>query len=97
MVQQIKMNPQNTQLADLQAQVTKLSSDVSSLTANFYKNNFSSSQNFTKAIVFQKSLRVPIYDSAPSICAVGELICVAGKLYICTVADTTFTLVGTQS
>lgn len=84
-------------MQELQAQVQKLRTEIDNLSQSFYKNNFSSSQVFTKDVAFQTRLRVPVYTTAPSICEVGDLICIAGVLYICTVANTTFTIVGTQS
>ena len=91
------MQEQNTQIQDLQTQITKLKSDLDSLSQSFYKNNFSSSQTFTKDVSFQTRLKVPHYTSAPAICEVGDLIEIGGVLYICTVANTTFTVVGTQT
>jgi len=87
----------NIQMQELQAQVQKLRTELDNLSQSFYKNNFSSSQSFTKDVTFQTRLRVPVYSSAPAICEVGDLIAIAGVLYICTVANTTFTVVGTQS
>jgi hypothetical protein len=87
----------NIQIEELKGQVQKLRTELDSLSQSFFKNNFSSSQSFTKDVTFQTRLRVPIYTSAPSICEVGDLICIAGVLYICTVANTTFTVVGTQT
>lgn len=87
----------NQTIQNLQDQITKLRSDLDNLSQSFYKNNFSSSQTFSKDVTFQTRLRVPVYTSAPAICEVGDLICIAGILYICTVANTTFTVVGTQS
>ena len=78
-------------------QIAKLRSDIDSLSQSFYKNNFSSSQTFTKDAVFQTRLKVPSYTTAPAVCEVGYIIEIAGKLYICTVANTTFTLVGSQT
>lgn len=96
------MQDSTQQLIDLQDQVTKIQGTVDSLSQSFYKNNFSSSQTFNKDIVFSVSLQVPHYSSAPSVGAVGQLIEVGGKLYICTIAGSvaspaTWTLVGTQS
>lgn len=87
----------DTQIADLQAQISKLNADFQSLSAAFYKNNFTSSQVFNKDCTFNSRLKVPHYTSAPAICEVGDLIEIGGVLYICTVANTTFTVVGTQS
>lgn len=91
------MPDQNQTIQSLQEQVNKLKVDLDNLSQAFYKNNFSSSQTFTKDIICQTRLKVPSYTSAPTICEVGDLIEIGGKLYICTVANTTFTLVGTQS
>jgi len=87
----------NFQIEELRGQLQELRKQVDSLSQSFFKNNFSSSQSFTKDVTFQTRLRVPVYTSAPSICEVGDLICIAGVLYICTVANTTFTVVGTQT
>lgn len=87
----------NIQIEELKGQVQKLRTELDSLSQAFFKNNFSSSQSFTKDVTFQTRLRVPVYTSAPAICEVGDLICIAGTLYICTVANTTFTVVGTQT
>lgn len=86
---------------ELQDQVTKIQSTVDNLSQAFYKNNFSSSQTFSKDIFFSVSLQVPHYSSAPSVGAVGQLIEVGGKLYICTTAGSVaspavWTLVGSQ-
>jgi hypothetical protein len=91
------MDKTQQQINELTAQVQKLSSDLQSLSSQFYKNNFSSSQTFNKACSFQDRLKVPHYTSAPAVCEVGDIIEIGGKLYICTVANTTFTMVGTQS
>lgn len=96
------MPNQNTQLADLQAQVTKLQSSLNDLTTQFYKNNFTSSQTFNKDIVCNTRFRVPVYSSAPSAGDIGDLISVSGQLYICTTSGNSgspavFTLVGSQS
>ena len=90
------MPDQNTQIQELQTQITKLKSDVDNLSQSFYKNNFSGSQTFTKDVSFQTSLKVPHYTSAPTVSEVGNLIEIGGVLYICTVANTTWTVVGTQ-
>lgn len=92
------MNQQQAQIAELQAQVAKLTSDLNSLSQNFYKNNFSSSQSFNKDCSFNSRLKVPHYSAAPSVGEVGDLIEVDAKLYICTsTGPVTFTMVGTQS
>ncbi len=88
---------QDQTISDLQAQVTKLRADLENLSQSFFKNNFSGSQTFTKDAIFQTRLKVPHYTAAPVISEVGDLIEIAGILYICTVANTTFAVVGTQS
>lgn len=91
------MQPENKQIQELKDTILKLQSQVNDLSGAFYRNNFTSSQVFNKDSVFNTRLRVPIYTVAPTICEVGDLIAISGKLYICTVANTTFELVGTQS
>lgn len=96
------MDNQTTTIQELSEQVVKLRSELDSLSQSFYKNNFSSSQTFSKDSVFTGRLQVPHYSSAPSVGVVGDLIEVAGVLYICTTAGTVatpavFTAVGTQS
>lgn len=80
----------------------RLKNDFDNLSQQFFKNNFSSNQTFTKDAVFQTRLRVPVYTSAPAVAEVGDLICVAAKLYVCTTAGSVtspaiYTLVGSQS
>lgn len=87
----------NPEILELQNQLKKLQNDFDSLSSAFYKNNFTSSQTFNKDVVFQSRLRVPVYSTPPAICEVGDLISISGVLYICTVANTTFTVVGTQT
>jgi len=90
------MNPQ--QILDLQEQVAKIQSDLGDLKGQFYKNNFTSFQNFNKDVVFNGRLRVPVFSSAPSVAEIGDLIAVSGTLYICTSSSpVTFTVVGTQT
>lgn len=79
--------------------MAKFRSDLADLSANFYKNNFSSRQDFNKACSFNTKLKVPIYTTLPS-CEVGEICAysIGGtyKLMIATETDT-WTIVGTQS
>lgn len=83
------------QIQQLEETIAKLRSDVESLSQNFYKNNFSSRQTFTKACDFSVKLKVPSYTVLPT-CEVGEIAEASGKLYICSATDT-WTIVGTQS
>lgn len=85
------------QIQELQDKIAKLQNDFTILSQQFYKNNFSSSQVFTKDAIFTTRLKVPHYSTPPSISEKGDLIEVGGKLYICTVDNLTWEMVGTQS
>ena len=85
------MNP-NQQIQD---QINQLRKDMDALNSAFYRNNFYGSQDFNKTSRFNTTLKVPHYASAPSSNEVGQLIEVAGVLYISTAVDT-FTKVGAQ-
>lgn len=80
----------------LQDQIDQLRREVVNLTDSFYRNNFPSSQDFSKYSRFNTRLKVPHYSAAPSTCDVGEIIEVDGKLRICSAADV-WTVVGTQT
>lgn len=84
------------QLQDLQDQITRLRSELGELQAAFYKNNFSTSQDFNKESRFNYRLKVPHYDTAPATGEVGEIIEVGGVLGICDTANH-FVVVGTQT
>ena len=81
--------------------ITKLRAELEALKAEFYRGNFSDSQDFNKYSRFNTRLRVPVFSSAPTIAAIGDLYSTAaGKLYICTTASLTsptWTLVGGQT
>ena len=88
------MNP--TQ--QLQDQVNKLQADLANLSAEFYKTNFSANQDFPKYCSFTSRLKVPHYASLPTTFgSIGDIIEVAGILYICTATTPTYTKVGLQS
>lgn len=87
------MNP-DTQ--SLQLQLNKLQKDFQALSDEFYRNNFSARKDETKYIDIKTMLKVPSYSTLPSTCQVGELVESAGKLRICSAANT-WTIVGTQS
>jgi hypothetical protein len=78
-----------------QEQIAKLQSQINDLTAAFYKNNFSTRQDFNKDSAFNSSLKVPVYTTLPS-CEVGQVGVYNGDLMVCSAADT-WTIVGTQS
>jgi hypothetical protein len=81
---------------DLQTQISMLKQQIEALQAEYFKGNFSGSQDFNKYCRFNSRLKVPVYGTAPATCEVGELCAVGGELLICSTANT-FTVVGTQS
>jgi len=85
----------DTNLQDLQDQIAKLRNDLAEVSAQFYKGNFSSSQDFNKECRFNSRLKVPSYSTLPT-CQVGELAESSGVLYICSAVNT-WTVVGTQT
>ena len=82
----------------IKEQMTKLGTELGTLSGAFYKNNFTSTQIFNKDAVFSTSLRVPVYASAPTVAEIGQLFASsAGVLYVCTDnSPVTWTIVGTQ-
>lgn len=91
------MNPTN-ETQQLRELITKMQSQIDDLSGQFYKNNFSSSQTFNKAVSFTDRLRVPVFDSAPAVGEVGDIFALTdGDLYVCINNTPTFALVGTQS
>ena len=86
--------PDKTQ--QMQDEILMLKRELESLKSSFFTNNFTTSQDFNKYCRFNTTLKVPSYDSAPTSAEVGEIIEVAGKLYICETTDN-FVLVGTQT
>jgi len=83
------MNP------DIQKQIEELRYALNTLKGDYYKNNFTSSQDFNKYSRFNARIKVPSYASLPTTCEVGEICESGGKLKICSVANT-WTTVGTQ-
>jgi hypothetical protein len=88
------MDNTKLQLQEALQKIAKLESDMTNLSQNFYKNNFSAHQDFNKASSFNTSLKVPSYSSLPT-CEVGQIAESGGVLYICSATDT-WTVVGTQ-
>ncbi len=82
--------------SDLLLKIADLEQSLKNLNDTYYSNNFSARQDFNKYSNFTTRLKVPHYASAPTTAEVGELIEVAGKLYICS-STNTFSLVGTQT
>jgi hypothetical protein len=79
---------------------TQLKAELEALKEEFYRNNFSDSQDFVKYSRFNTRMKVPTFTADPTIGAVGDIVSVSGKLKICTVASLTsptWTIVGTQT
>jgi hypothetical protein len=92
------MNNQEKLIKQLQEQMVKLQNQVNELSGVFYKNNFTSTQVFNKACTFADRLKVPSFDSAPSVAEQNDIMAIAGELYICTsTSPVVWTLVGSQS
>ena len=81
---------------DLQIQIQKLQQDLNALSQEVYLNNFTGHQDFNKSCFFNSRLKVPHYDSLPTTCEVGEIAESAGKLRVCSSADT-WSIVGSQA
>jgi hypothetical protein len=84
------MNPED--------RIKKLEDDLAALNEEYYRNNFSASQDFQKFSRFNTRIKIPTVASTPSTCEIGELCVVSstGKLYVCS-ASNTWTIAGTQS
>jgi len=96
------MYNENTKIQEIENQLVKLRTDLENLSQQFFKNNFTTSQTFTKDIICTTRLKVPHYTSAPSVGEVGDVIEVGGTLFICTTAGNVaspavFTVCGTQT
>jgi hypothetical protein len=75
---------------DSQKEIEQLKKQVEALSTEFYRNNFSSSQDFQKYSRFNTQLKLPTYASSPSTCEIGEVYVNSGngKLYVCSSANT---------
>ena len=80
----------------MQQQIDELRSQIESLNGEFHANNFIGSQDYNKYVRFNGRLKVPSYTTEPTVCEIGEVIEVAGKLKVCSAANT-WTVVGTQT
>lgn len=76
--------------------LTQLKQKLEALEAEFYRNNFTESQDFNKYSRFNTRLKAPTLAATPATCEVGELCVVSGKLRVCSAANT-WTIVGTQT
>lgn len=83
-------------IEEMQKTIDKLNEKLGSLSDEFNRNNFSTSQDFQKYSRFNTRMKIPHYVTAPSVCEVGEMIEMGGKAYICSAVNT-FTIIGTQS
>lgn len=79
-------------------ELKKLREDLTALNAEFYLNNFSSSQDFNKYSRFNTRIKVPTLSATPATCEIGELCVVSGtgKAYVCSAANT-WTVIGAQT
>lgn len=77
-------------------QFEQMKKDLENLKANYFANNFPSSQDFFKYVRFNSRLKVPHYDTLPATCEVGEIAETGGELNICSAADT-WTVCGVQT
>lgn len=79
------------------SEIDLIKKDLKALKGAFYKNNTPSNQDFVKSSRFTNRVRLPIYATAPTTCAIGEVYVNSGsgKLYVCSSANT-WSLVGGQ-
>lgn len=81
-------------------EIKNLQAQIDALAQLINKNNFSASQDFPKYSRFKTRLQVPTLAANPTIGAIGDIVCVGGKLKVCTTASQTaavYTTVGTQT
>lgn len=71
-------------------EIEQLKKRLQELEDAYYRNNFTSSQDFSKYSRFNSRLRLPTFASAPSTCEIGEVYVNSGngKLYVCSAANT---------
>ena len=83
---------------DSQNRINELEKKVQALNDEFYRNNFTSTQDFNKTSRFNSRLRLPVVTATPATCEIGEVCVVSstGKSYVCSAANT-WTIIGTQS
>lgn len=73
---------------NLQTQLDMLKQQMESLQGEYFKGNFSGSQDFNKYCRFNSRLKVPRYGALPATCEVGEICSFGTKLYHCSAANT---------
>ena len=82
---------------DLQKEVQRLKNEIADMRTILNKDNFSSIQIFNKEVQFNSKVRFFNKVANLSSCNTGELSVVAGKLYICSAAPSTWVCVGDQT
>lgn len=85
-------------MPDNNSELNQLRQRLEALEGDFYRNNFTTSQDFPKYSRFKTRLKVPTLASAPATCEIGEVYVNSGtgKLYVCSAVNT-WTIAGTQS
>lgn len=83
---------------DEEKEFNRVKKELADLKAEFYSNNFTTSQDFVKYSRFNTRLKVPTLASTPSTCEIGEVCVVSstGIAYVCSAANT-WTKIGVQS
>jgi hypothetical protein len=64
-----------------QNQLATLIKDMEALKADYYRNNFSAYQDFSKYSNFTFRLKVPVVTALSTTCEIGEVVSYGGKLY----------------
>jgi hypothetical protein len=73
---------------DLEKEIDALNKSLSDLTQEYYRNNFTSNQDFNKFSRFNSRLRVPRVSALSATCEVGEVCSFGTKLYHCSASNT---------
>lgn len=75
---------------DLQKRVDQLEKDLQAMYDEYYRGNFSSSQDHQKYARFNTRIKFPTLGTAPTTCEQGEAYVNSGdgKLYICSASNT---------
>jgi len=94
------MDTTQIQIKDLTDRLGKLQGSFDTLAQGFYKNNFTSHQDFNKSCNFTFSLQIPLYTTLPTTNNLGEICAysTAGTVNLMiSTATNTWVVVGTQS
>ena len=84
------------EIIQLQSQIDQLQKDLDSLSTEYYRGNFTATQDIQKYSRFNNRIKIPHYAATPTLGEVGELVEVGGIAYICSTANN-WTKIGTQS